>query len=360
MAGGSGFVGRAVCRALERGGYRAVIVSRRLTPAPPGPLAWLPAPLASLLSPGWSSTTWSQRVTWEQLESSGLPPGTVGVVNCSGQNVLDPLRRWGERLQGELYSSRVGTNQRLARAIARAANPPLAFISMSGAAYYPPCSSVESGCSETSGGGEHSWMARLSRDWEAATELPPSVPTRSVQLRSGVVLGREGGLVQQTILPFYLGLGGRMGSGSQYMPWIHVKDLASLVVHCLETPSCSGPYNAVSPHIVTNSQFVTAFAKTLRRPAIFPAPEFVFRVMFGQERAGIVCDSQVVLPERTVESGFTYQYPSIEEACAEFAHLSYIDTDSLSHKDQFAHWWQSVSLTVILEFSDSESNTGIQ
>jgi len=333
VAGGSGFVGRAVCRALERGGYRAVIVSRSSAPAPSGPLAWLPASLASLLSPGWASTSWSGRVTWEQLETSGLPAGTVGVVNCSGQNVLDPLRRWGEKLQGELYSSRVGTNQRLAQAIAKTSTPPLAFISMSGAAYYPPCSSVGEGSSETSGGGEHNWMARLSKDWEAATALPPSVPTRTIQLRSGVVLGREGGLVQQTILPFYLGLGGRMGPGSQYMPWIHVKDLASLIVHCLETPSCRGPYNAVSPHIVTNSQFVTAFASTLRRPAIFPAPEFIFRLIFGRERAGIVCDSQVVLPLRTVESGFTYQYGSIEAACGEFAHLAYIDPDTIPSKD---------------------------
>lgn len=181
---------------------------------------------------------------------------------------------------------------------------------------------------EESPGGEHDFMARLAKDWEQAAILPSTVETRCVQLRSGVVLGRTGGMIQQTILPFFFGLGGRMGSGQQAMPWIHVKDLAELSVHCLESSTCSGVYNAVAPDIVTNSQFVEAFAGALNRPAIFPAPEFVFNLIFGKERASIVTQSQVVQPARTLESEFEYQFPTIGEACEEFAHLMYVDPDT--------------------------------
>ena len=156
------------------------------------------------------------------------------------------------------------TNKVLAKAIEQARVPPLAFVSMSGVAYYPPSTEGSPPHTEQSSGGEHDFMARLARDWEEAAVLPHTSDTRCVQLRSGVVLGRNGGMVQQTILPFFFGLGGRMGSGQQAMPWIHVKDLADLSIHCLESPKCSGVYNAVAPDIVTNSQFVKAFAGALK------------------------------------------------------------------------------------------------
>lgn len=159
---------------------------------------------------------------------------------------------------------RVMTNKVLAKAIEQARVPPLAFVSMSGVAYYPPSTEGSPPHTEESSGGEHDFMARLARDWEQAAVLPTTVDTRCVQLRSGVVLGRTGGMVQQTILPFFFGLGGRMGSGQQAMPWIHVQDLADLSVHCLESHNCSGVYNAVAPDIVTNSQFVKAFAGALK------------------------------------------------------------------------------------------------
>ena len=159
---------------------------------------------------------------------------------------------------------RVMTNKVLAKAIEQARVPPLAFVSMSGVAYYPPSTEGSPPHTEESSGGEHDFMARLARDWEQAAVLPTTINTRCVQLRSGVVLGRTGGMVQQTILPFFFGLGGRMGSGQQAMPWIHVKDLAELSVHCLESHNCSGVYNAVAPQIVTNSQFVQAFAGALK------------------------------------------------------------------------------------------------
>jgi len=345
VGGGTGFVGGAVVRALERRGYEAIIISR--SPEPRGSRGWEPEVIAIATGASvvagvrsaqpkknWSNASDEQhkkvrRLTWRDIEAGGLPSGTVGVVNTAGQNVLDPLRRWSDQLQKELYDSRVMTNKVLAKAIEQARVPPLAFVSMSGVAYYPPSTEGSPPHTEQSSGGEHDFMARLARDWEEAAVLPHTADTRCVQLRSGVVLGRNGGMVQQTILPFFFGLGGRMGSGQQAMPWIHVKDLADLSIHCLESPKCSGVYNAVAPDIVTNSQFVKAFAGALNRPAFFPAPEFVFNLIFGKERASIVTQSQVVQPVRTLESGFEYQFPTIGEACEEFAHLMYVDPDAL-------------------------------
>ena len=166
---------------------------------------------------------------------------------------------------------------------------------MSGVGFYPPDSSSSSagGQTEASPGGQHDWLARLVVDWETAGQLPASVPTRVVSLRSGVVLGRRGGMIQQTMIPFFLGVGGRMGSGDQVMPWIHVKDVAGLMVHCVHTSSCSGVYNTVAPEHVTNNSFTKAYAGALNRPSIFPVPGFVMKGIFGEERASMVLQSQV-------------------------------------------------------------------
>jgi len=141
-------------------------------------------------------------------------------------------------------------------------------------------------------------------------------------LRSGVVLGRKGGLVQQTMLPFLMGLGGTMGSGNQIMPWIHIKDLTSLIAYCVLN-DCSGVYNAVAPEIITNKQFVKAYAKELGRPAIIPLPTFALNAIFGSERASMITHIQTIKPMRTLESGFSFKYPTIKEAAEEFAHFMY-------------------------------------
>lgn len=334
VGGGTGFVGTQVARTLERKGYEVIVVSRT---SPQGETKTLAQTMWPVRVPSdrQEQDQARQRITWSQIEADGLPRGTVGVVNTAGQNVLDPLRRWGDKLKADLYGSRIQTNRLLAEAVAKAKSPPLAFVSMSGVGYYPASKEGDAGHTEASPGGEHDWMARLARDWEAAGDVEQTPAgaagsdTRSVQLRSGVVLGRHGGLIQQTVLPFYLGLGGRMGAGTQNMPWIHVKDLADLVVHCLVTPDCRGVYNAVAPHVVTNNQFVTAYARTMGRPAIFPLPEVVFNTIFGRDRASIVTQSQTVLPERTLQSGFQFSYPTIETACEECAHLFYVDPDML-------------------------------
>eukprot|EP00090_Calanus_glacialis_P000726 TRINITY_DN10498_c0_g1_i1.p1 TRINITY_DN10498_c0_g1~~TRINITY_DN10498_c0_g1_i1.p1 ORF type:complete len:137 (+),score=54.65 TRINITY_DN10498_c0_g1_i1:46-411(+) len=119
-----------------------------------------------------------------------------------------------------------------------------------------------------------------------------------------------------------------MGEGSQPMPWVHVKDLAGLVVHSVKNPQVEGVLNAVAPHIISNQEFVNAFAGALGRPAFFPLPEFVWNLVFGEERAVMITRGQKVEPRRTLESGYRFLFPTIESACKEFSHLVYINTDS--------------------------------
>ena len=197
IAGGTGFVGGEVVRLFERLGYETFVISR----TPRVNTAKTPA----LFSEGSKSELKNVR-TWDDIEvklfvmvdewintyyklhvstqAHGLPSSTVAVINCCGQNVLDPLHRWNDAFKQKVYNSRVKTNEMLARAISHAEEPPAAFIHMSGVGFYPPDSADRpGGATEESPGGEHDWLAELVKDWEAAAHLPASVSTRVVSLR---------------------------------------------------------------------------------------------------------------------------------------------------------------------------------
>lgn len=207
-------------------------------------------------------------------------------------------------------------------------NRPEVYVQVTGVGFYPtslPLTFDEDSVVDHDKDGD--FMSRLVRDWEAAAELPAGCGTRSVVIRSGVVLGRNGGMISNIFLPFYFGLGGRMGSGTQLMPWIHVKDLAGLTLHAVEDPEVKGVLNGVAPEIDTNSEFVGALASSLGRPALIPVPAFVWDFVFGPERASMILSGQRVVPKRTLESGFKYRFPTIKEACNELAYLFYSDPD---------------------------------
>jgi len=128
-------------------------------------------------------------------------------------------------------------------------------------------------------------------------------------------------MVQQLILPFWLGLGGPVGRGTQPMPWIHVADAAGLLEHCISSPAVSGVVNGVAPQLVTNAAFSKAFAGALGRPAVIPLPTFAVKLLFGPERAKVMTEGQWVQPKKALDTGYVYKYPTIEEACQECAHL---------------------------------------
>ncbi|XP_033626771.1 epimerase family protein SDR39U1-like isoform X2 [Asterias rubens] len=285
LGGGSGFIGTAVKRLLTQRGHSVLLVSR---------------------TPG------KDKISWDRLKSKGLP-ACDAVVSLSGENILNPLKRWTEEFQKEVTDSRVKTTATLVKAIAEANKPPTVFVSSSAVGYYAP--SLTDEYTEDSHGGHANELARLCAAWEESSILPETHDhVRHVTVRIGLVLGRGGGAIEQMIWPFRLGVGGVLGSGNQYFPWIHIDDIAGIFVHAIENPNTPAILNGVAPSPITNREFTKAFASALWRPAIIPAPGFAIKTVFGSERAVMLLEGQKVIPKRTIESGYEFKFPDIEGA----------------------------------------------
>ena len=231
----------------------------------------------------------------------------------------------------QVYDSRIETAKAFKDAIEKSSpdKRPKVFVQITGIGYFPPRDDNFTYNEETKvDPANRDYFANLVVDWEAAATLPPELGVRNVYVRPGVVLGRNGGMIKQIFLPFYFGGGGRMGCGSQPMAWIHVKDLSGIIIHSIENENVSGVLNGVAPEIITNQDFVNAFATALHRPAFFPLPDTVWNVVFGRERASMITKGQRAEPKRTIESGYNYRFPTISQACEEFSQLFYTDSDS--------------------------------
>ncbi|XP_034238844.1 epimerase family protein SDR39U1 isoform X1 [Thrips palmi] len=289
--GGTGFIGRALGTLLHKKGYQVINISRM-----PGPM----------------------NIVWDELEYRGLPPSTA-VVSLAGQNILDPKRRWTPGFKQNVWNSRVNTTSSLAKAIAKAPEKPKVFVSISGVGIYPPSSTAE--YTEDTPTQPTDFLSELAIAWEGAAKLPPEAGVRQVILRSGVVLGRFGGMVQQLYLPFFFGVGGPISPGTQYLPWIYIDDIAKMIQFSIENEKVSGVLNGVAPQVITNKDFTSAFAKAMWRPALIPVPKFALDLAFGSERAKIMTEGQKVIPKRALEYGFKYDYPDIDSACRKCARL---------------------------------------
>ncbi|KAK7478395.1 hypothetical protein BaRGS_00030399 [Batillaria attramentaria] len=230
------------------------------------------------------------RITWSQLRYGGLKENFTAVVSLSGENILNPKKRWNWQFKNQVRESRIECNKILVDAICQAKVPPKVFISVSSVAIYRPDCFIE--YDEDTQVPAFDFISKLCHDWEAAAKLPDGVDVRQVVLRCGTVLGVDGGIVQQLYIPYLLGLGGRFGSGHQWFPWIHVKDVAGLVTYAIMNDHVSGILNAVAPDTVRNAQFAKAFARVLRRPAIVPMPGFVLKTALGAERSQLILDGQ--------------------------------------------------------------------
>jgi len=301
IGGGSGFIGTELCKTLKKKGYNPIIVSR---------------------TPGHS------KITYNNLDANGIPLNTTAVVNLAGQNVLDYFHRWTDNFKAKVYDSRIESAKAFKKAIEKCdpEKRPKVFVQVTGIGYFPPRDdnfvyNEDTVVEEW----RKDYFSKLVVDWEDAARLSPESGVRNVFVRPGVVLGRKGGMISQIFLPFYLGTGGRMGSGTQPMAWVHVKDVCGIITHAIEDDKVTGVLNAVAPQTITNQEFVDAFATALHRPAFFPLPDFVWNIVFGTERATMITRGQIVEPKRTLESGYQFQFPTIAKACEEFSVLSYSD-----------------------------------
>ena len=248
---------------------------------------------------------------WDPL--AGPPPaealdGVEAVYHLAGESVAQG--RWTAAKKQRIRDSRVLGTRHLAEAIAASSAPPKVLISASAVGYYG--SQGDRLIDETAPAGDD-FLAEVCRAWEAESQRVREAGVRLVNPRIGVVLGRGGGALAKMLTPFKLCVGGRLGDGRQYMPWIHLDDLVGMILHAAEHDEMSGPMNATAPNPVTNREFTRALARVLGRPAIFPAPKFALKLLFG-EFAEALFDSQRVVPRAAEAAGYEFRYPGLEPA----------------------------------------------
>jgi len=299
LLGCSGFVGRELVPYLLELGHQLTLVSRREQPFPPRVMERL---VALRVDP-------AEAASWSQPELLQALANAEGVVNLAGEPIAE--RRWSEAQRQLLLDSRLGTTRSLVAAMAALPQPPPVLVSGSAVGYYG--TSLDARFSEASPAGDD-FLAQLCRDWEAAaTAAPPGC--RVVVLRLGIVLGPDGGALGRMLPVFRTGFGGPVGSGRQWMSWIHRHDLCRLIATALEDPAYSGVYNAVAPEPTRMGDFAAALGQVLGRPSLLPVPGPLLQVLLG-EGAQVVLEGQQVLPERLQAQGFRFQFPELSAALA--------------------------------------------
>jgi hypothetical protein len=248
---------------------------------------------------------------WDPL--AGPPPpeslhDAGAVIHLSGEPVG---QRWTAAVKQRIRDSRVTGTRNLVAGIAAMKRPAEALISASAVGYYG--SRWDEVLKESSAPG-NGWLAEVCVEWEREAEAAASEGTRVVAIRTGLVLDPRGGALQQMLPPFRLGAGARLGSGRQWMPWIHLADLASLFQFVLETP-VRGPLNGVAPNPVTNAEFTRELARVLRRPALLALPRIALKVMYG-EMSEVLLASQRAVPAAAEAAGFRFRFPQLAPALA--------------------------------------------
>jgi uncharacterized protein (TIGR01777 family) len=234
------------------------------------------------------------------------------VISLAGENIFG--RRWNDDFKRMLMDSRVKTTENVAAALARqprtAAGSAKVLVNATAVGYYGPHDDEEIDESWPPG---NDFLAQICIAWENATEAAQSAGVRVARVRIGVVLDREGGALKAMLTPFKLGAGGPVGSGRQWMPWIHHADMVGLLLLALDRTEAQGPLNGVAPNPVTNKEFGKALGRALHRPAFMPLPGFMVRLMFGGV-AGVMLTGQRVLPKEAMKLGYQFQFPTIDAA----------------------------------------------
>jgi|SRR5579871_1172673 len=290
LTGATGFIGSKLVARLLDAGHEITALGRKKS-------ANLPA---SVRFTSWES---SSEPSPESLE------GAHAIVNLAGEPVA---QRWNAEVKRRIRASRVEGTRNLVQALAKLSARPSILINASAIGYYGHRN--DEMLTESSAPGAD-FLASVTRDWELAAEKAGRFGTRVAKLRIGIVLGRQGALAQ--MLPvFRAGIGGRLGSGRQWMSWIHIDDLVSLILFALDNPETRGALNGTAPNPVRNAEFSLILGEVLHRPAIFPTPAILIKAMFG-EMSTVILASQRVLPEAALAAGFHFKYPELKPALAE-------------------------------------------
>jgi len=293
IAGGTGFIGRHVSQMLIHEGHSVILLSRH---TPDG---------KHLVNIHAQHIQWDGRTqgSWAQ-ECEGADV----VINLSGAPIADS--RWTEKRKQELIDSRVKSTRTLLSAIRYWRTKPHTFITASGIGFYGDRG--EEVVNESSSPGE-GFLPQLCQIWESTAMEGEGLGFRVIPIRIGMVLGPDGGALSKMTLPFRMFLGGPILPGTQFVSWIHLEDLARLILFLITHPSIREPINAVAPDAVTMRDFCNALGKAMKRPSWFPVPEFVLRMTLG-ELATMLTTGQRAQPQKALSTGFSFTYSTVQEA----------------------------------------------
>jgi len=256
-------------------------------------------------TPGEGEASWDAAAG---LVDTSAIEGADAVVHLAGENIAGG--RWTDEKKRKIRESRVRGTELIAKTVAGCENPPKVLATASAVGWYG--NRYGEVMREYAAAGE-GFLADVCKEWESAADLAKD-RTRVVKMRIGVILSREGGALKRMLLPFKLGVGGKLGSGDQYMSWITLDDVVVAIVHCLERDVLKGPVNLTAPNPVTNQTFTKTLGKVLVRPTILPMPGFAARLAFGEMAQELLLQGQRVIPERLQQTGFRFQHPHLEGA----------------------------------------------
>jgi uncharacterized protein (TIGR01777 family) len=285
VSGSTGLIGSALVDALVADGHTVRRLVRTERRRRPNDILWDPA---------------RQRLDADALD------GIDAIVHLAGEPIG---QRWTASVRRRIRDSRIDGTRLIAKSVAALNRPPRVLVSGSAMGIYGDRG--DEMLDETSALGR-GFLAELAAEWEAEANRAAQAGVRVVTVRTGLVLSPRGGALARLLLPFRFSLGGRVGSGRQWVSWIGLTDTVRAIRYAVETPSVVGPVNLSAPNPVTNAELASTLGRILRRPAVFPVPATAMRLVFGEMSAGTLLASQRMLPRRLLDSGFRFSYPTLE------------------------------------------------
>lgn len=292
VAGATGLIGTALVNALLARNDKIVVVSR-------SPHSKVP------VHPNLRSVVWDPENETRVVHEVD---GADAVVNLAGEPIAG--KRWSGRQKQRILTSRVSATHTIARSIQAARQRPSVLVNASAVGYYGPHGNEE--LTEESKAGQ-GYLAETCKAWEAHAIRIQDFGVRVVRLRTGIVLDSKGGALKMMLPPFRMGFGGWLGDGNQWMSWIHLEDMVSMILFSLDQPKTTDAVNATAPQPVTNKAFSMVLAQTLKRPCFAPVPAFVLKLILG-EMSELLLTGQRVVPRKSQELGFVFRHPDIRGA----------------------------------------------
>ncbi len=300
ITGGTGLIGRALGESLAADKHEVVALSRNPRHARSMPK-------------GVKVQQWDARTAagWGHLADGADAIVNLAGASIGGENTLAILfRRWTNRNKKRILESRLNAGQAVMQAIEAARQKPKVLIQASAVGYYGVLNAGP--VTEDSPHG-HDFQARVPWDWEMTTSQAEVLGVRRVVIRSGLVMSGKAGILSMVALPFKFFAGGRLGSGKQWFPWIHIADEVGAIRFLIDNPNARGAFNLAAPNPVTNAQLAKILGRVMRRPSFFPVPAFALRLLLG-EKAILVLDGAQIVPKRLLDMGFTFKFPEAEPA----------------------------------------------